>query len=151
MEAIRDLLAKPNLDDVPMIREALDDAASEAVRAGQIVRRLREFVARGEVEKAVEDLPQLIAEAAELALMGAHEKGVANADAIVADYRLPDNDGVRLLQNLRKAGFDGPAILVTGFGTPALEMSARAAGYARVLEKPLADRILRETMAGLFA
>jgi two-component system sensor kinase FixL len=76
MEAIRDLLATPDPDDIPMIREALDDAASEAIRAGQIVRRLREFVARGEVEKSVEDLPDLIAEASELALIGSREKNV---------------------------------------------------------------------------
>jgi len=78
------------------------------------------------------------------------DPSAADADAIVADYRLPDSDGVCLLQDLRKAGFDGPAVLVTGFGSPALAVSAKAAGYARVLEKPLADRVLRETMAGLF-
>ena len=77
MEAVRDLLATPDPDDLPMIREALGDAASEAIRAGQIVRRLREFVARGDVEKTVEDLPRLIAEAADLALLGAREKGIA--------------------------------------------------------------------------
>lgn len=76
MEAIRDLLGAPNPDDLPMIREALGDAANEAIRAGQIVRRLREFVARGDTEKTVEDLPRLIKEAAELALLGAREKGV---------------------------------------------------------------------------
>jgi two-component system sensor kinase FixL len=59
-----------------MIREALNDAVREALRAGQIVRRLRDFVARGEVEKTVEDLPTLIAEAAALGLLGAREKGV---------------------------------------------------------------------------
>jgi len=79
------------------------------------------------------------------------DPNVSDALAIVADYRLPDSDGVRLLEDLRKAGFRGRAVLVTGFGTPELEISARAAGYARVLEKPLADRVLRETMAGLFA
>ncbi|MBW8744631.1 MAG: response regulator [Sphingomonas sp.] len=79
------------------------------------------------------------------------DPNVGTAQAMVADYRLPDSDGVRLLQDMQKAGFRGQAILVTGFGSPELEMSARAAGYARVLEKPLADRVLRETMAGLFS
>lgn len=76
---------------------------------------------------------------------------VSDACAVVADYRLPDSDGVRLLEDLRQAGFRGRAVLVTGFGSPELAVSARAAGFARVLEKPLADRVLRETMAGLFA
>lgn len=76
MEALRDLLVAPDPADLPMIREALDDAASEAIRAGRIVRRLREFVARGEVEKTMENLPALIAEASQLALVGTREEGV---------------------------------------------------------------------------
>lgn len=75
-EAVRDLLADPKPEDMPMIREALDDTASEALRAGHIVRRLRDFVARGEVEKSIEKLPELINEAAVLGLLGAREKGV---------------------------------------------------------------------------
>lgn len=76
VEAVRDLLATPDPDDVPMIREALDDAAKETMRAGHIVRRLRDFVARGETDKTVEKLPALINEAAVLGLMGAQERGV---------------------------------------------------------------------------
>ncbi|MBK6411626.1 PAS domain S-box protein [Sphingopyxis sp.] len=76
VEAIRDMFAKPEPYDHPMIREALDDTAKEALRAGHIVRRLRDFVARGEVEKTIEKLPALINEAAVLGLMGAREKGV---------------------------------------------------------------------------
>jgi len=76
VEAVRDLLARPDPDDLPMIREALGDAAGEAIRAGNIVRRLRDFVARGEVEKSVEDLPAVIHEAAALGLMGARDQGL---------------------------------------------------------------------------
>ncbi|MDT8758468.1 PAS domain S-box protein [Sphingomonas psychrotolerans] len=76
VQGIRDLLEQPDSDDLPMIREALDDARNEALRAGNIVRRLREFVSRGEVEKSVVDLPALIDEASKLALIGAREKGV---------------------------------------------------------------------------
>lgn len=76
VEAVRDQLAEPNPDDMPMIREALDDTAKEALRAGRIVRRLRDFVSRGEVEKTVEPLPSLINEASVLGLMGAREQGI---------------------------------------------------------------------------
>lgn len=76
VEAVRDMLETPDPDDMPMIREALDDTAREALRAGHIVRRLRDFVARGEVEKTIEKLPALINEAALLGLMDAREKGV---------------------------------------------------------------------------
>ena len=75
-EAVRDQLADPDPEELPMIREALDDTAREALRAGDIVRRLREFVARGEVEKTVEPLSPLINEAAVLGFIGAREQGV---------------------------------------------------------------------------
>ena len=76
VETARDILDDPKPDDLPIIREALVETAAEAMRAGQIVRRLREFVARGDIEKSVEDLPALIDEASKLALIGAREKGV---------------------------------------------------------------------------
>lgn len=73
VETIRDLMSNAALNprDLPEIREALEDTAFEALRAGHIVRRLRHFVARGEVEKTVESLPNLINEAAAFGLMGA--------------------------------------------------------------------------------
>jgi len=85
VEAVRDLLARPDPDELPMIREALDDAAGEAMRAGNIVRRLRDFVARGEVEKSVEDLPAVIHEAAALGLMGARDQGLEPIFELDAD------------------------------------------------------------------
>lgn len=60
----------------PMLRDALDKAAEQALRAGQIIRRLREFVARGESERRVENLGRLIDEASALALVGARELDV---------------------------------------------------------------------------
>ncbi|HWU94012.1 MAG TPA: PAS domain S-box protein [Sphingomonas sp.] len=62
--------------DLPIIQHALDEATNEAMRAGGIVRRLREFVARGDSEKSVEHLDALVEEAAKLALIGARERGV---------------------------------------------------------------------------
>jgi len=76
VEAIRYQLEQPDPDDLPMMREALEETAKEALRAGHIVRRLRDFIARGEVEKTIEKLPALINEAAALGLMGAREHGI---------------------------------------------------------------------------
>lgn len=76
VETARDLLDDPASADLSIIREALVETAAEAMRAGQIVRRLREFVAKGDIEKAVENLPTLIDEAAKLGLIGARGKGV---------------------------------------------------------------------------
>ncbi len=76
LETTRDLLVAPDSETVEIIREALDEAAKESLRAGHIVRRLRDFVARGETEKRIEDLPRLIDDACALALVGARERGV---------------------------------------------------------------------------
>jgi two-component system sensor kinase FixL len=46
------------------------------MRAGQIIRRLRDFVARGESERRVEDVRKLVEEASALALVGAKDRGV---------------------------------------------------------------------------
>jgi two-component system sensor kinase FixL len=76
VEAARDLLIKPAADDLPMIQEALADAATDALHAGNIIRRLRNFVANGHAERSVESLPALIDEAALLGLLGARERGI---------------------------------------------------------------------------
>ena len=46
------------------------------MRAGLIIRRLREFVSRGETERRIEDLSKLVEEASALALVGAREHGI---------------------------------------------------------------------------
>ena len=76
-EAARDLLASPpDEDTLEVIRDALDDAARQSVRAGQIVRRLRDFITYGQTERKVENLPRLIAEANALGLVGSREHGI---------------------------------------------------------------------------
>lgn len=76
VEAARDLLNDPVPENIETVRDALEDAARESVRAGQIVRGLREFIGRGETERRVESLPRLISEANALALIGAREQGI---------------------------------------------------------------------------
>lgn len=76
-ETARDLLDGPlDADTVEALREALDDAARQSVRAGQIVRRLRDFIAHGQTDRHVENLPRLINEANALALVGSREHGI---------------------------------------------------------------------------
>jgi two-component system sensor kinase FixL len=63
-------------DDLGTVREAVESAAAQTLRAGQIIKRLREFVARGESDRRTENLQKLIEEACALALVGARETGV---------------------------------------------------------------------------
>jgi two-component system sensor kinase FixL len=76
-EAAGDLLDRPDEENMELLREAFADMAAQSLRAGAIVRRLRDFVARGEVAKTVEDLPTLINEASALALVGSREKQIS--------------------------------------------------------------------------
>ncbi|MFB9947939.1 PAS domain S-box protein [Rhizobium puerariae] len=70
------LLQKTADPNALKIRDALDEAAHQSVRAGQIIRHLREFVSKGETEKAAENIRQVVEEAGALALAGSKEKGV---------------------------------------------------------------------------
>jgi len=76
-EGARELLAG-ELDEetVGIAREALAEAAAECVRAGEIVRRMRNFMSHGEIEHKLESLPKLITEANALALVGSREDGI---------------------------------------------------------------------------
>jgi two-component system sensor kinase FixL len=76
MKGSRRLLSASDDPNIAKIESALDRAAEQAIRAGQIIRRLRDFVARGETEKRVERLSKLIEEAGALGLTGAREQGV---------------------------------------------------------------------------
>jgi PAS domain S-box-containing protein len=58
------------------VREVLDEAANQALRAGEIIRRLRDFVTRGETEMRIEVLPTLIREASDLAAAGTEAQRV---------------------------------------------------------------------------
>ncbi|MBV7265489.1 sensor histidine kinase [Erythrobacter ani] len=72
----QDLLADPSPETLELVREALDQCAAEALRAGQIVHRLRDFIKRGETERQIVSLGRIIQEASALALMNGDGKGV---------------------------------------------------------------------------
>ena len=76
LKGSRRLLESADASSAALIRDAIEKAGDQALRAGQIIRRLRDFVSRGESEKKVESLPKLIEEASALALVGAKEQGV---------------------------------------------------------------------------
>ncbi|TPL78530.1 PAS domain S-box protein [Mesorhizobium sp. B2-3-13] len=73
LKGSRRLLEGSTEASAPMLREAVEKAAEQALRAGEVIRHLRDFVARGESERQVQRLPALIEEASSLALVGARE------------------------------------------------------------------------------
>ena len=82
LRGCRRLVQQLESTDTVTLQDALAKASEQTLRAGQIIRRLREFVARGDTEKRVEHLPKLIEDASTLALVGARE------NAITVDFRL---------------------------------------------------------------
>ncbi|HET8543120.1 MAG TPA: PAS domain S-box protein [Pseudolabrys sp.] len=76
MKGSRRLLEQTTDTRAGVVREAMDSAAEQAIRAGQIIRRLRDFVARGESERRVESMSKLVQEASALALVGIKDKGI---------------------------------------------------------------------------
>ena len=115
-EAARDLLdQKPNPETLAMVREALDEAAKQSIRAGQIVRRLRDFMSHGEIERRLESLPKLISEANALALVGSREHGIdvqvrlaPAADLVLVDRIQIQQVLVNLIRNAIDAMVESP-------------------------------------------
>lgn len=103
------ILQKVEGEQFQMLRDGVNQAAEQALRAGQVIRHLREFVARGESERHVEALPKLIEEASALALVGAKERGVRITFALdpAAAYVLADRIQVQqVLLNLIRNALD---------------------------------------------
>jgi two-component system sensor kinase FixL len=110
----RQLLARAE-PPVEKARAALDKAGEQALRAGQIIRRLRDFVARGETERRIESLPRLIQEASALALVGAKEHGVrvrsetaVGVDLVLADKVQIQQVVLNLIRNAIDAMEEAP-------------------------------------------
>jgi two-component system sensor kinase FixL len=115
LNGARRLLEGGRADQQPLLRDALEQAAGQALRAGQIIRRLREFVARGESEHRVESLRRIVEEAGTLALVGARERGVLvrvqldpDADPVLADRVQVQQVLINLMRNALEA-MDGAA------------------------------------------
>ena len=73
LQGSKRLLQNSRDERAPVVMDAMDKAAEQALRAGQVIQRLRDFVARGETEKRIESIKKLVAEASALALVAAKD------------------------------------------------------------------------------
>jgi two-component system sensor kinase FixL len=76
LQACRRLSPDVTTADRGRVGELIEKAIAQAERAGQIIRHLRRFIARGETERAAEEIGTVVEEAAQLALIGAGERGI---------------------------------------------------------------------------
>ena len=100
LKGSRRMLERMEGEQARVLRGAVDEAAEQALRAGDVIRRLREFVTRGESERHIEDLPRLIEEASALALVGAKERGVRVSFRFSPAARLVLADRIQIQQVL---------------------------------------------------
>ena len=115
MKGSRRLLEQTTDDRAGVVREAMDSAAEQAIRAGQIIRRLRDFVARGESERRVESMAKLVEEASALALVGVKDQGIhvrfqlsQSNDLVLVDKVQIQQVLLNLIRNAVEAMHDSP-------------------------------------------
>jgi two-component system sensor kinase FixL len=97
------------------VREGLEKAAAQTLRAGEIIRRLRDFVQKGETDRRIESLSKLVEETSALALLGAKDADIRVAirldprhDLILADRVQVQQVLLNLILNSVDAMMDSP-------------------------------------------
>ncbi len=152
VEAARDLLqTPPDEETLATIREALDECATQSVRAGQIVRRLRDFIARGETERRIESLHRLVSEASALALVGAGEQNLEVDVRLdpVADRILVDRIQIQqVLLNLIRNAIE--AMADSSIQRILIYSEREAGGYVRITVADSGPGLAEEVAERLF-
>lgn len=123
--------------DLEKLRGALRRAGDQALRAGDIIKRLREFVAKGETEHTLEDPARLMEEASALALVGVKDQDVRvdlrldrDIGRVIVDKIQIQQVALNLIRNAVDAMVDAPR--------RELEIRVRA-GEGRMIRVSVAD------------
>jgi two-component system sensor kinase FixL len=109
------------------VHDGVAKAVEQALRSGDIIRRLREFVSRGETAQRVESVVKMVEESSALALVGARQLGVRvlfeldrDADLVLADKVQIQQVLLNLIRNAVEA--------MAGCERKVLTLSSAAAG-----------------------
>lgn len=120
LEASRDLLDSPDPETKEILREALTEAARQAVRAGEIVRKLRSYVSRGEVDARPVSLGPLLADAIALSKLSRDLADIPvkldqeeGADAVMGDPIQIQQVIINLIRNAMDALASTPDARIT--------------------------------------
>ena len=126
LEAGRDMLDADAPVDRELLREAMAESASQALRAGEIIRSLREFIRRGETIRQPEPLRGLLAEGAALAFIGVDSRGLdmdisvdPRVDKVLVNRVQLQQVIINLTKNAVEAMAGGPARILRLSAIPA--------------------------------
>ena len=76
LQASRRMLPAKDPGMQERLTDAMDKAVAQASRAGQIIQRMRQFIQKGETQRQLEGINQVVEEASALAQVGARESGI---------------------------------------------------------------------------
>lgn len=79
------------------------------------------------------------------------DRNLPKSGCLVVDYRMPGMDGLQLVEVLRARAVALPVILITGRTNKQLRRFAERLGISHVLEKPLSDGALVESIRSALA
>lgn len=79
------------------------------------------------------------------------EPDLPESGCLVVDYYMPCMNGVELIDRLRRRLVNLPAILITARATDEMRRRATRSGFRQVIEKPLEDGTLVDSIRGALA
>ena len=80
------------------LREYMDQAVAQSLRAGDVIRLLREFTARGDTERSVKDINAVVEETCRLATLGTAAEGIDLQLNLASDVAQVPIDHVQIQQ-----------------------------------------------------
>ncbi|AWK88523.1 PAS domain-containing sensor histidine kinase [Azospirillum thermophilum] len=153
VKATRRLLDRIDGPGVAKVVETMDKAAQQATRAGQIIRRLRDFIEKGHTDRSVESLNKVVEEASALALVGAKQSGVRVRLSLDPGDGLVLIDKIQIQQvvlNLIRNAIEAMAECERRDLEVATGPDAEAAGLMRVTVCDTGPGLSEEVLARLF-
>ncbi len=144
------------------MQEALEEISRQSLRAGQIIRHLRESVMRGETEKSAEDIRTMVEEAGALALVGSRERGIRTVfeyrpgvSLVLADRVQIQQVLINLMRNAMEAMRDSDRrellvrTLPDGDGMAAVEVSDTGPGISEEIAARLFQPFVTSKAGGM--
>ncbi len=130
------LIAEGGEGTLGMVREALEEAGREVLRAGTIVNRLREFVAGGELDRTIVSPRELALQTCALGVVGGRLRGITcdvviapTIDAVLVDRVHIQQVLLNLIRNAMEAiGENGSIIIAARADTGMIRVTVEDTG-----------------------